>query len=262
MSWWAVLLLAWALAAGLQLALWLWQHRTGSATAVDAGWAGSLVLIAILYAILGQGELEHRLLIAITVSLAMGRLTYLVAKRVGGDEDKRYQELRRRWREKGREQQTFFVFYQAQALVAVLLSVPFLAAAYNDHDGLEWLEWVGLAVWLVGASLEAVSDHQMSAFRRDRANKGKVIDVGLWRYSRHPNYFGQWLTWCGYALIGLAAPWGWIGLLSPALMLYLIFRVTGVPPMEQAMLESRGDAYRAYQRRTSVFVPLPPKDDA
>ena len=93
--------------------------------------------MGILYAILGQGELEHRLLIGITVGLAMGRLAYLVAKRVGGEEDKRYQELRRRWREKGREQGTFFVFYQAQALIAVLLSLPFLAAAYNDHDGLE-----------------------------------------------------------------------------------------------------------------------------
>lgn len=257
MSWWAVLLLGWALTAGLQFSLWLWQRRTGSATAVDAGWAASLAGMGILYALLGQGELEHRLLIGTTVGLAMGRLAYLVAKRVGGEEDKRYQELRRRWREKGREQGTFFVFYQAQALIAVLLSLPFLAAAYNDHDGLELLEWLGLAVWLVGAVIEAVSDHQLTAFRRDEANKGKLIDVGLWRYSRHPNYFGQWLTWCGYALIALAAPWGWVGLLSPLLMLYLILRVTGVPPMEQAMLASRGDAYREYQRRTSVFVPLP-----
>jgi steroid 5-alpha reductase family enzyme len=256
-SWWALLLLAWGLTAGLQFSLWLWQRRTGSATAVDAGWAASLAGMAILYAILGQGELEHRLLIGVTGGLAFGRLTWLVAKRVGGEEDKRYQELRRRWRAKGREQGTFFVFYQAQAMIAVLLSLPFLAAAYNEHEGLELLEWLGLAVWLVGAGVEAVSDHQLTGFRRDEANKGKLIDEGLWRYSRHPNYFGQWLTWCGYALIGLAAPWGWVGLLSPLLMLFLILRVTGVPPMEKAMLESRGDAYREYQRRTSVFVPLP-----
>lgn len=262
MSWWALLLLAWALTAALQLGLWLWQRRTGSATAVDAGWAASLAGMGVLYGLLGQGEVEHRVLIAAMTALAFGRLAYLVAQRIGGEEDKRYQELRRRWRERGNEQLSFFVFYQAQALVAVLLSLPFLAAVYNDHDGLEWLEWVGLAVWLVGASLEAVADRQLTAFRRDESNKGKVIDVGLWRWSRHPNYFGQWLTWCGYALVGLAAPWGWLGLLSPALMLYLILRVTGVPPMEERMLESRGDAYRAYQRTTSVFVPLPPKADA
>jgi len=262
MSWWALLLLAWALTAALQLALYLLQRRTGSATAVDAGWAASLAGMAILYAILGGGELEHRVLIAVMAGLAFGRLTYLIVQRVGGEEDRRYQELRRRWRERGREQGTFLVFYQAQAVIAVLLSLPFLAAAYNDHDGLEVLELVGAAVWLVGAVLEAVGDHQMSAFRRDEASGGKVIDVGLWRYSRHPNYFGQWLTWCGYALVGLAAPWGWVGLLSPLLMLYLILRVTGVPPMEERMLESRGDAYRAYQRRTSVFVPLPPKAES
>ncbi len=261
MSWWALLLLAWALTAALQLGLYLLQRRTGSATAVDAGWAGSLAGMGVLYAFLGEGELEHRILVGVMTALAFGRLTYLIVQRVGGEEDRRYQELRRRWRERGREQGTFFVFYQAQAFVAVLLSVPFLAAAYNEHDGLELLEWVGLGVWLVGAVVEAVSDHQMSAFRRDTSNRGKVIDVGLWHYSRHPNYFGQWLTWCGYGLVGLAAPWGFIGLLSPILMLYLILRVTGVPPMEERMLESRGDAYRAYQRRTSVFVPLPPKTD-
>jgi len=256
-SWWSLLLLAWALTAALQLGLWLWQRRTGTATAVDAGWAASLAGMAVLYALLGQGGPEHRLLVGVTGGLAFGRLTWLIAQRVGGEEDPRYQELRRRWRERGNEQLRFFVFYQAQAAVAVLLSLPLLAAAYNEHDGLEALEWAGLGVWLLGATLEAVADHQLTAFRRDEANRGTVIDVGLWRYSRHPNYFGQWLTWCGYGLIGLAAPWGWVGLLSPVLMLYLILRVTGVPPMEERMLATRGDAYRAYQRRTSVFVPLP-----
>ena len=141
-----------------------------------------------------------------------GASTWLIAQRVGGEEDPRYQELRRRWRERGNEQLRFFVFYQAQAAVAVLLSLPLLAAAYNEHDGLEALEWAGLGVWLLGATLEAVADHQMTAFRRDEANRGTVIDVGLWRYSRHPNYFGQWLTWCGYALdrarraVGLGRP--------------------------------------------------------
>ena len=86
-----------------------------------------------------------------------------------------------------------------------------------------------------------------------------MIDRGLWRYSRHPNYFGQWPTWCGYALVGLAAPWGWVGLLSPALILCLILFDTGVPPLERQMLASRGEAHRRYQRRTSMFVPLPPR---
>jgi steroid 5-alpha reductase family enzyme len=260
MSWWALLLLGWAVAAGLQLALYVVQRRTGKATIVDAGWAASLVAIALLYAALGRGAPEHRILVAVMATLAFGRLTIVVLRRVGGDEDPRYRELRERWRTRGNVQVRFFVFFQAQALVAALLSLPFLAAAFNDHDGIEALEWGGVAVWLVGATTEAVADRQMTAFRRDPANRGAVVDSGLWRYSRHPNYFGQWLTWCGYAMVGLAAPWGWVGLLSPALMLYLILFVTGVPPLEERMLASRGDAYRRYQERTSAFVPLPPRE--
>ena len=151
------------------------------------------------------------------------------------------------------------MLFQAQALIAALLSLPFLAAAYNRHDGLEALEWIGLGVWLAGLVCEVQADRQLDRFRRDPSNRGAVIETGLWRYSRHPNYFGQWLTWCGYALVGLAAPWGWVGLLSPALMLCLILFVTGVPPLERQMLASRGEAYRRYQRRTSMFVPLPPR---
>ncbi len=260
MSWWVLLLLGWGLAATLQLVLWIVQLRTGKATIVDAGWAASLVGIALLYAALGGGEPEHRLLVAVTATLAFGRLTFHVWRRVGGEEDRRYRELRSRWQARGQEQLRFFVFFQAQALIAALLSLPFLAAVFNDHDGLEPLEWIGAAVWLAGAVLEAVADRQLERFRHDPANRGAVIDTGLWRYSRHPNYFGQWLTWCGYALIALAAPWGWVGLVSPALMLYLILFVTGVPPTEEQLLASRGDTYRRYQRRTSAFVPLPPRE--
>lgn len=260
MSWWALLLLAWGLAAMLQLVLYLVQRRIGKATVVDAGWAASLVAIALLYAALGGGEPEHRVLIGALATLAFGRLTIHILRRVGGEEDRRYQELRARWRERGREQTSFFVFFQAQALLAVLLSLPFLAAAFNGSQGIEPLEWIGLAVWLAGALFEAESDRELSRFRADASNRGQVLDTGLWRYSRHPNYFGQWLTWCGYALVGLAGPYGWIGLLSPALMLYFILFLTGVPPTERASLASRGDAFRDYQRRTSAFVPLPPRE--
>ena len=262
MTWWALFLLGWAVAAALQVGLWLWQRRTGKATAVDAGWGASLVLIALLYAALGGGGVAHRVLVAVLVTLELGRVTLLVAQRVGGEEDGRYQELRARWRARGREQSSFFVFFQAQALLAVILSVPWLAAAFNDADGLEWLEWLGAGVWLVGFLLGLVADRQLARFRSDPANRGKTARVGLWRYSRHPNYFGQWLTWLGYGLVALAAPWGWVGLLAPALMLYLILFVTGIPPTEEQALKSRGDDYRRYQRETSPFVPWFPREAA
>jgi steroid 5-alpha reductase family enzyme len=256
---WQLWLLGWALAAALLGGLYLVQRRTRDATAVDAGWALSLVLIAVLYAVLGPGELAHRVLIATLAGLENLRIAWLVRGRIGKDEDTRYRQLRARWRERGREQTTFAVFYQAQALVAAALSLPFLLTVFNRHHGLEPIEWAGAALWLVAAPLEAVADLQLKRFKSGPENRGKTMRSGLWRYSRHPNYFFQWLTWVAYGLVALAAPWGWLGLLAPAFILYLILFVTGVKPSEEAALESRGDDFRRYQRETSVFVPWFPK---
>jgi steroid 5-alpha reductase family enzyme len=256
---WQLWLLCWAAAALLLGVLYLIQRRTRDATAVDAGWAGSLVLIAVLVAVLGPGELEHRLLILVLAGLENLRIALLVRNRLGKGEDTRYQELRRRWRERGREQLTFAIFYQAQALVAAVLAIPFVLIAFNRDDGLAPIEWAGAALWLVAAPLEAIADRQLARFKADPANRGRTMRYGLWRYSRHPNYFFQWLTWVAYALIALAAPYGWLGLSAPILMLLLIVFVTGIPPSEEQALRSRGDDYRRYQRETSAFVPLPPR---
>jgi steroid 5-alpha reductase family enzyme len=256
---WQLWLLGWALAAVLLGGLYLVQRRTRDATAVDAGWALSLVLIAVLYAVLGPGELAHRVLIATLAGLENLRIAWLVRGRIGKDEDTRYRQLRARWRERGREQTTFAVFYQAQALVAAALSLPFLLTVFNRHHGLEPIEWAGAALWLLAAPLEAVADLQLKRFKSGPENRGKTMRSGLWRYSRHPNYFFQWLTWVAYGLVALAAPWGWLGLLAPAFILYLILFVTGVKPSEEAALESRGDDFRRYQRETSVFIPWFPK---
>jgi steroid 5-alpha reductase family enzyme len=256
---WQLWLLGWALAAVLLGALYLVQRRTRDATAVDAGWALSLVLISVLYAALGPGDLSHRLLIATMAGLENLRIASLVRGRLGNGEDTRYRQLRARWRERGREQTTFAIFYQAQALVAAALSLPILLTVFNRHQGLEPVEWAGAALWLLAAPLEAVADTQLKRFKADPANRGKTKRSGLWRYSRHPNYFFQWLTWVSYALVAVAAPWGWLGLLAPAFILYLILFVTGVKPSEEAALASRGDDFRRYQRETSVFVPWFPK---
>lgn len=257
----ANILIAWGAAALILFALYLHQRRTRNATLVDAGWAVSLVVLAAVYCILGAGEFEHRILIATMAGLENLRIAYLVLGRAGADkeEDPRYQELRRRWREKGREQLTFGIFYQAQAFVALILSAPVLLAAFNKTDGIEIVEWVGAGIWLLAASLESVADAQLTRFKADPDNKGKVLKEGLWRYSRHPNYFFQWLTWVAYAIVALGAPYGWIGFLAPAIMLFLIFRITGIPPAEESSLKSRGDAYRRYQDETSVFVPWFPR---
>jgi steroid 5-alpha reductase family enzyme len=258
-SYWILFLVGWAAAAALLLALYLLQRRTGDATAVDAGWAASLVVIAVVYAILGPGRVEHRALIAVMAGLQYSRIALLVLRRVGHGEDSRYRELRARWRRRNQEQLRFAVFYQAQAALAAVFSVPFLLVCFNRHHGLEPLEWAGAGLWLVAAALERTADRQLANFKSDPANKGKTMRSGLWRYSRHPNYFFQWLCWCAYALVALAAPWGWIGLYAPVLMLYLIVFVTGIPPSEEQALRSRGDDYRRYQRETSAFVPWIPR---
>jgi steroid 5-alpha reductase family enzyme len=261
-SYWLLLLLGLALASLLQLGLWLLQRRTGDATAVDAGWAVTLALLAALYAALGPGELPHRILIAVTAGLESLRIAWLVAGRIGGEEDSRYRELRARWRERGREQRSFFVFYQAQAVVAWVLAVPFVLVAFNPAGSLEPLEWAGALLWLGGVTGENAADRQLARFKASPESRGKTMRAGLWRYSRHPNYFFQWLTWVAYALMALAAPWGWVGLLSPLLILYLILFVTGIPPSEEQAVKSRGEDYRRYQRETSAFVPWFPREAA
>jgi len=254
---WLLFLLGWAVVALLQGALYLRQRATRDAALVDAGWAFSLAVLAVLYAVLAPGGLEHRVLIATLASVESIRVGWLVLGRLGKGEDKRYAELRERWRARGREQESFAVFFQAQALVAAILSVPFLLASYNKHDGLEPLEWAGAALWLVAFGGEWVADRQLAAFKANPENRGRTLRGGLWRYSRHPNYFFQWLTWVAYALIALPAPYGWLGLTAPVLMLLSILFVTGIPPSEAQALRSRGDDYRRYQRETSAFVPRP-----
>ena len=134
---WALLLLGWAVAAALQAILYLRQRQTHDATLVDAGWAVSLALLAVLYAVLAPGGLEHRVLVAVLVSIESLRIAWLVGRRIGHGEDARYAELRARWRARGRGQASFAVLFQAQALAAAFRSLPVLLAAVNEHEGLE-----------------------------------------------------------------------------------------------------------------------------
>lgn len=256
---WELWLFGWGAAASLLGALYLVQRRTGDATAVDLGWAASLVVIAVLAAVLGPGDLSHRVLIAAIAGLENLRVAFVVARRIGKGEDTRYRELRRRWRERGREQLTFAIFYQAQALLAAILALPFVLTVFNRHDGLEPVEWAGAALWVVALVFGTVSDEQLRRFKAAPANTGRTMRSGLWRLSRHPNYFFQSLAWIAYALVASAAPWGYLGFLAPVVIILLILFVTGIPAAEEASLRSRGDDYRRYQEDVSVFVPLPPK---
>jgi steroid 5-alpha reductase family enzyme len=146
-----------------------------------------------------------------------------------------------------------------QAGFTVLFSLPFWVVAQNPVAGVTaWLV-AGVAVFVVAVAGEAIADHQLARFRADPANRGRVCEVGLWRYSRHPNYFFEWLHWFSYVLLGVGAAWWWITPLGAVLMGASLAWITGIPFVEAQSLRSRGEAYRDYQRRTSAFFPWFPR---
>ncbi len=255
---------AWALAAALQLALWLVQQRTRNAGIVDVGWAASFALVAGLFAWRATAPLEAWGPIAAIVAAWSIRLSaYLVARGAARPpEEGRYATLRERWGASA--SRNLFVFFQAQAALTGILSTAFVVPFFVAPGPAGWPRALGAAVALAGLAGETVADAQLARWRRAPGNRGRVCDAGLWAYSRHPNYFFEWLVWLGHAIYGLAfpLPWGLLGLVGQALILASIFGVTGIPPTEAQALKTKGDAYRAYQRRVSRFVPWPPKRDA
>jgi steroid 5-alpha reductase family enzyme len=244
----------------LMLLVWLASVRMRNAGIVDIAWALGFSILATLAAAQGGGFGVRRVLVAAMVLVWSLRLGGHLYARVMGQhpvEDGRYQELRRAWA--GHAQVRFLVFFQLQGILDVILAMPFFLASRNPEPRLHPLEWSGFALWLVALLGEATADLQLQRFKADPANRGAVCRNGLWRYSRHPNYFFEWLVWCAYALFASASPWGWTTLYCPLLMLYFLYRVTGIPATERQALRSRGEGYREYQRTTSAFVPWPPR---
>ena len=241
-------------------AVFLFGRRINNYSVVDVAWSYAFGGLVIFYALAAEGWWMRRMLIAIMVVLWSIRLGTHLWRRVRGhhpEEDGRYAEMRELW--KANLGPKMFQFFQFQALSVVVLGLPFLMATTNATESLGVIEIVGMLVWLTAWIGESVADSQLAKFKRDPANKGRVCDVGLWRYSRHPNYFCEWLIWVGFFLVGSAATWGWMGIIGPAAILYLLLNVTGVPPTEAQSLRSRGDAYRRYQATTNAFFPWFPR---
>ena len=255
---WGLLVLG-ALVASVSMALlWALAVRIGNASHVDVAWAMLIATCAIMYALVSDGDGTHRALAALLASVWGFRLgLYLLFDRVlGKPEDGRYRTLRSRWGE--RANRNLFWFFQFQAGFVVFFSLPYAFTAQDAADGLGAVEWLGAAVWAIGNAGTIVADRQLARWRSDPANTGKTARAGLWAWSRHPNYFFELVTWCGVALVATAGPWGWIAWIVPAGLLFILFRVTGIPATEAQALKSRSD-YAEYQRTTSVFVPLPPE---
>ncbi len=243
-----------AIVSALMFVLWLIQLRTKNAGIVDIGWTFSIGILAVLYAALGDGSAVHRWVLALMVGIWSLRLgTYLSVRVIGKPEDVRYHALREQW--PTGTAWKFLLVFEAQALLDVLLSVPFLLNAFHEPSSLAWPQFVGLAIWILAIAGESVADAQLATFRRDPANRGRICQNGLWNYSRHPNYFFEWLVWIGWAVFASTAPWGWLAFSAPLLMFLFLYRVTGIPATEAQSLRSKGAAYAEYQRTTSAFVP-------
>ncbi|URX61481.1 DUF1295 domain-containing protein [Luteibacter anthropi] len=246
------LLVLTALMSVIMTAGWWWQQRHRNAGIVDVLWASGLGLAAVLMAVAGEGSLLPRALMGVLGALWSARLALHLWRRVRSEEeDGRYRYLRSHW---AGHQGKFFVFFQAQAILVTLFALPFLAVAANR---LPYSPWMILAVllWLVSVAGEAIADRQLSRHREQPGQRGKTFRGGLWRYSRHPNYFFEWLHWFAYVALAIGSPIGWLAWSGPVVMYAFLRWVSGIPFTEAQALRTRGDDYRDYQRTTPMLIP-------
>jgi steroid 5-alpha reductase family enzyme len=253
---WHLLWAIWLVCAAMMTLGWAWAQRRENAGIVDVLWSTGLAASAVVIGILGAGAAVPRIVVAALGGIWGARLALHLWQRVRGEpEDGRYQALRGRW---GNNPFRWFGLFQCQAFLIPLFSIPFAAAAANTGASILWCA-IGIGIWLIGVGGESLADRQLARFRADPSHRGKTCRVGLWRYSRHPNYFFEWLHWFSYVALALGAPTAWYSLSGPLLMYVFVRWISGVPYAEAQALRTRGDEYREYQRRTSVLIPWWPR---
>lgn len=242
------------------VATWVLQLKTRNAGHVDITWSFSLGIAAVIYAVLADGDSTMRVLAGLLGLVWSARLGgYLYLRNVGTAEDSRYTALREKWGDA--QDRNMLLFYLFQGLMAWILSVPFLVVAYQAETVMAPLLVLGILIWAVSVLGEALSDYQLMQFKADSANRGKVCRQGLWYYSRHPNYFFESLHWVAYVPLAIGSSLWWLTLVSPALMAWLLLKVSGVPGVETPEGKNKREGYDEYVRTTSSFIPWPPKAD-
>lgn len=259
MSVWQQLILVWVIAAIAQSLAWVWQHRRRNAGIVDVVWSFGVGAAALLVAATGTGSVLPRLLLGVLGGVWGLRLGLHLLHRVCGEpEDGRYQQLRQRW---GDAPHKWLAMFQFQALLIALFSLPFLAVATNPVQS--WNAWfvAAMVVWLGSVAGEAMADRQLAAFRADPSNRGRTCRRGLWRYSRHPNYFFEWLHWFAYVLLAVGSPIAWLAWAGPLVMYVFLRWISGIPFTEAQALRSRGEDYARYQRSTPMLFPWFPEEE-
>jgi steroid 5-alpha reductase family enzyme len=242
---------------------WGAQQRTGNSGWIDVSWTfgtGGIGCFAALIPINVPWLHWRQATVALLAAWWCLRLgLHIIARTRSSVDDPRYRQLLTLWGDDAGRR--MFLFLQKQAAVGAVLALSIALAAQNPDPILRLEDMLGVTILVSGIVGEAIADGQLRRFRADPANRGAVCDVGLWRWSRHPNYFFEWLSWLGYPLIAIDFagynPYGWIALSGPTCMYWVLVHVSGIPPLEEHMLRSRGEAFRAYQARTRPFVPWP-----
>lgn len=240
---------------------WAFCVKIRNFSPVDAFWAACIGLTSLFF-LLAETHNPKQITAAILIGAWSARLSHHLAKRIKKhhpEEDSRYQKLRELWDKKTNPY--FLLLFLGNATLVFLLSLPFYLIAKDPDPTFNALAITGTLVALTGLTGETIADKQMSAFRQQNSDRKSICKKGLWKYSRHPNYFFESVTWLGFFLFALGSPWGWTTLHAPAIITFLLLKVTGIPPSEASSLKSKGETYRQYQKTTSPFIPLPPKPE-
>ena len=247
-----------AVIGGFMLAMWLLSLAVKNASIVDVGWGLGFVLVAWAVRSRVDGNVDRqRLLVGMTSLWGLRLAAYLYARNHGKGEDYRYRAMRKRWGSRFSLVSLGTVFALQGALMWVV-SLPVQLGQSRVDPKVGALAWIGVAQWALGLFFEVVGDAQLARFKRDPANSGTVMDQGLWRYTRHPNYFGDACVWWGIALVAAETTVGRWGLIGAAVMTVLLRRVSGVTLLEKSLVKRRA-GYDQYVATTSPFIPRPPK---
>lgn len=240
----------------LWFAIALWRKRNDIA---DIVW-GLGFIVATLVAIVINWPISGRAwLVSALVLIWGGRLAIRIFLRSRGKgEDRRYKEWREKWG-KHFVIGSFLQVFMLQGLLILIIASPVLLVIHSGNTSLNLLDFIGVLIWLIGFSFEMMGDYQLDRFTQNPANKGKVMKYGLWRYSRHPNYFGEVLLWWGFFTMALSVDMGWLSLIGPLTITFLILKVSGIPLAEKRLKNK--PEFQEYMQKTSVFIPLPPKKE-
>lgn len=240
-------------------AAWAWCVKIKNFSPVDAFWAICIGLTSLFF-LLTESPNPKQITAAILIAAWSARLGYHLTKRIAKhhpSEDSRYTKLRDIWLEKSNP--FFLLLFLGNATLVLLLALPFYFISADPHPSFDTLSIIGTIVTLIGLIGETLADQQISDFKATDPDPKSICRNGLWKYSRHPNYFFESVIWTGFFLFAAGSPYGWTSLYAPAIITFLLLKVTGIPPSEASSLKSKGHAYREYQRTTSPFIPLPPK---